>query len=281
MLNTSLRLISRNRSRFVQRFNYTTKFDRESMLNEYHKNLEYYENIKGLYPVGRWIGIVNQKVVYQGRTRYEAQYETEKAVQKWVGGEFLEADPSICFQVGREHIKPQVIVIEKSQLLFHPSNTLHLDWTHVAKPIKDELQILRELDKYFVQVRFVGSDLRPYVTVAVSYYPDGPYFPMTFFVDTGSTDNYIKRSAFDFIMAQKEKFESNQKVLYIGGKKFLFGSSASGAIHSNINLVGTNCIYESPFLVDALSSAFKLSGDEKLIIQEEGRRTEPAPGDWL
>jgi len=251
------------------------------MIKEYNKNLEYYEKIKGLYPHGRWIGIVNQKVVFQGFTKCEAEFETKNAVDKWTGGEFLESDPSIVLQVGREHIKSQVLVIEKpSQMLFHPSLKLHLDWYHVARPLENELKITGDLDKKFVQVRFVGSELRPYVTVAVSTYSEGPCFPMTFFVDTGSTESYIKRSAYPLMSTKKEKIYENKKILYIDGKEFEFGLAAPEAIHNNINLLGTNCIYESPFLVDALSSAFKLNRQEKIKYHwEEGRLTPPDSDD--
>jgi len=168
---------------------------------------------------------------------------------------------------------------------FQPSKTLFSDsWSKVAYPFQGELQTQKNLDQYFVKVRFVSEHLLPYVTVAVSYNPGGPYFPLTFLVDTGSHTNYIKRSVIETMLPSKENVFTGSKVLYIGGKQFEFFKPISQQIHDNthqLNVLGTSCLYECPFIADALLTAIKLPSDEKRTLMEEGRESPPDHDDLL
>jgi len=166
----------------------------------------------------------------------------------------------------------------------HLSKSLFSDWNQVAYPFQGELQPQKDLDQHFVKVRFVSEDLLPYVTVAVSYNLSGPYFPMTFFVDTGTPKNYIKRSTSDVMHTLKENVFSGTSELYIGDKKFEFYKPIAQQIHDNVhqlNILGTSCLYESPYIADALLSAIKLHKDEKKILMEKGRGTPPDFNDLL
>lgn len=98
----------------------------------------------------------------------------------------------------------------------HPSqelNMANLDWKEVAKPYHDELiedvcvnfllifctDFKGLVDRNFAKIRWVSKSMRPYCTFAVSNDLDSYFFPMTFFVHTGSSRNYIKKSLFHLI----------------------------------------------------------------------------------
>jgi len=103
-------------------------------------------------------------------------------------------------------------------------------------------------------------------------------------VDTGCPKNYIKRSVLEVMKPSEENVLTGSKVLYIGGKQFEFYKPISQQIHDNIhqlNVLGTSCLYESPFIADALLKAIKLSKEEKMSLMEEGRGAAPDHDDLL
>jgi len=195
---------------------------------------------------------------------------------KWTGGEFPVIIPTVVRRVGHEDEEPQVIVIEPEQQQQVASGKLQLGWKSVAHPYLRELEPIVSLDRFWHTIRFVGPETRPYVTIATSFNENSVCFPMTFFIDTGSPINFIKRSAFDFINAT-EKRDTGQKVLYIGGNRFLFSKPSVDSTHNNINLLGTDALSKLLFLFQSLPQGYKDLCDNKIVV-EEGRGS--IPSDW-
>jgi len=158
-----------------------------------------------------------------GTVRDQVEDTVWEALLKWTGGTCPDINPTIVLQVGHENEKPQVLILESegaqdaSQSTRIDSNVAKpskFEWWNVAKPVPSELEEDVLLDRFWCNFRFVGPYNRPYVTLAVSRHIDSPCFPMTFFLDTGSPANFIKRSVFDRI-ALDERPSTGQKVLYI------------------------------------------------------------------
>jgi len=236
--------------------------------------------VRGLYPKGQYLGIVNQQVVAEGPSRYRVEDMTREAFLKWTGGIETDIIPTIVVRVGHEDEKPQVILIEKSPkalVAFHTTGVKLMEWQGVAIPVANELETDLSLDRFWCRIRFVGPDVRPYITMAVSRRTDSPCFPMTFFIDTGSPVNYIKRSAFDRIVLT-ERPSHGQKVIYIGGVEFHFDKPGIDEVANNINLIGTSVIYKHPYIRSAFDQAcalFDLNG-----VAEVGREGPPEADDW-
>jgi len=199
---------------------------------------------------------------------------------KWTCGEFPDIIPTVVRRVGFEDEEPQVIVIEPEQPqgTFYASGKLHLGWKSVACPFLVELVPDLSLDRFWHTIRFVGPETRPYVTIATSFKESSVCFPMTFFIDTGSPENFIKRSAFDNINAT-ERPDTGEKVLYIGGKQFYFKKPPIDSIHNNINLLGTDALYKLQYILRSLPQACENLFNNKIVI-EEGRGSLPEAGDW-
>jgi len=269
-----------NPKRLLQSRNCHFISNRSFLIEECKKNQKFYTEISRLYPIGRYLGVVNQQVVAEGNSKLEVEKKTMEEFLKWTNGEYPEVIPTVVRRVGFEDEVPQVIVIEpkQSEVAFHSSKTLHLDWKSVALPVKTELETDITLDRFWHNIRFVGPDTRPFVTVATSFKKDSACFPMTFFIDTGSPANFIKRSAFDIIPTMEEKTDTNEKILYIGGEPFMFFKSPKDSAHSNINLIGTPVLHALDFLMESYLQAIRKFKTNKIC--EEGRNVPPQESDW-
>jgi len=239
--------------------------------------------VRGLYPKGHYLGIVNQKVVADGPSRYLVENTTHEAFLKWTGGINTDIIPTIVLQVGHEDEKSAVIVIEieipNSVVAFHPSGARMVEWKGVAKPVANELEVDLALNRFWCSFRFVGPDYRPYITLAVSRHEDSYCFPMTFFMDTGSPYNFIKRSVFDRIDLTERPAYGDKK-LCIGGNRYFFRKPGENEVHNNINVIGTSVIYHCSFIKRAFVEACSLLELNPSQPFEPGRGEAPEPGDW-
>jgi len=246
------------------------------MLEECKKNQKFYTEVSGLYPKGRYLGVVNQQVVAEGNSKLEVERETMEEFLKCTGGVYPEVIPTVVRRVGFEDEQPQVIDIEVKQVTFHPLVTVKLDWKSVAVPAKTELEPRISLDRFWHNIRFVGPDQRPYITLAASFQKDSVCFPMTFLIGSGSPANFIKESAFDNIPALLNG-DTGEKVLYIGGERIFF-LKPPATIHSNINILGTPTLHLLDYILKSYHSAVVMLKAKPKV--EEGRNVPPEPSDW-
>jgi len=247
------------------------------MMEECKKNQKFYTEVSRLYPKGRYLGVVNQQVVSEGNSKFEVERETMEEFLKSTGGVYPEVIPTVVRRVGFEDEQPQVIAIEVKQVAFHPSGTVKLDWKSVAVPANTELEPNISLDRFWHNMRFVGPDKRPYITLAASFRKDSVCFPMTFLIDSGSPANFIKESAFDNIPASL-KGDTGEKVLFIGGEQLFFLKPPSNSVHSNINILGTPTLHLLDDILKSYHSAVVMLKSNPKV--EEGRNVPPEPSAW-